>query len=230
MYISENFLKVKENIEKAKLKSVNPAREVSLVVVSKNRGEKEIIEVIKQNHYLFGENRVQELREKYDLLSKDIEWHMIGHLQTNKVKYIVDKVSLIHSLDSFRLAKEINKRMENLNRKMDCLVQVNMAEEDSKFGLNVKETIPFIKEVANLPWISIKGLMTIAPAVDNPEEVRPIFKKMYNLFLKIKEKSIPNVYMENLSMGMTNDYKVAIEEGANIVRVGSGIFGPRIYK
>ena len=168
------------------------------------------------------------MREKYPQLPSQVEWHLIGHLQRNKVKYITDKVKLIHSLESFSLAQEINKRMESLQKTMECLVQVNIAGEASKFGLSKEETLPFIKEVAgSLPWVKIKGLMNIAPEVENPEEVRPYFREMYQLFNQIKEANIPNVEMAELSMGMTNDFQVAIEEGATMVRVGSAIFGPR---
>lgn len=226
--IIDNYLKIKEQINMALDNSRVKPRNVSLIVVTKGRSIEEINEIINQKHYLLGENRVQELREKYPQLPSQVEWHLIGHLQRNKVKYITDKVKLIHSLESFSLAQEINKRMESLQKTMECLVQVNIAGEASKFGLSKEETLPFIKEVAgSLPWVKIKGLMNIAPEVENPEEVRPYFREMYQLFNQIKEANISNVEMAELSMGMTNDFQVAIEEGATMVRVGSAIFGPR---
>lgn len=228
MSIIDNYLKIKEQINMALDNSRVKPRNVSLIVVTKGRSIEEINEIINQKHYLLGENRVQELREKYPQLPSQVEWHLIGHLQRNKVKYITDKVKLIHSLESFSLAQEINKRMESLQKTMECLVQVNIAGEASKFGLSKEETLPFIKEVAgSLPWVKIKGLMNIAPEVENPEEVRPYFREMYQLFNQIKEANIPNVEMAELSMGMTNDFQVAIEEGATMIRVGSAIFGPR---
>jgi len=225
--IAKNLRKVKENIERSLLKSNQPSKKVSLVVVTKNRDISEINDVIKEGHFILGENRVQELREKFSQLPQQVEWHLIGHLQRNKCKYITDKVKLIHSLESYSLAQEINKRMEPLGRAMSCLVQVNIVQEESKFGLKKEEALPFIKEVCLLPGVKIKGLMTVAPEVENPEEVRPIFKEMYKLFNEIQKMQIPNVEMGLLSMGMTNDYRVAIEEGANMVRIGSAIFGPR---
>jgi pyridoxal phosphate enzyme (YggS family) len=226
--ITANLEKIKAEIAASLLKSPDPKSKVTMVAVTKNRNIEEIKVVLDKGHFILGENRVQELKEKYSLLPADIEWHLIGHLQRNKVKYIYDKVKLIHSLENYDLAVEINKRMESLKRPMECLVQVNPAKEESKFGLEVSEVIPFIEDVSQLPWLKIKGLMTIAPEVDNAEEVRPVFKEMFYLFNKIKtniQKS--NVEMQYLSMGMTNDYQVAIEEGSNMIRIGSGIFGPR---
>ncbi|MDN5322299.1 MAG: dependent protein [Clostridia bacterium] len=227
MDIASNLKHIKEEIAASLIKSNRASNDVTLVVVTKNRDISKIKEILNEGHFILGENRVQELKEKYDKLPQEVEWHLIGHLQRNKVKYITEKVRLIHSLENYSLAQEINKRMDSLNKPMDCLIQVNVAQEKSKFGLKVEETIPFIKEVSLFPWVKIKGLMTIAPEVDDPEEVRPIFREMFKLFTSIKEARIPSVEMKFLSMGMTNDYKVAIEEGANIVRIGSAIFGPR---
>lgn len=229
MDIVANFKKVNNNIKEALEKSTRDNKNVSLIVVTKNRTIEEIENITNSNHFVLGENRVQELRDKYDHLPKEVEWHLIGHLQKNKVKYITDKVSLIHSLENYELAEEINKRMEKLERCMDCLVQVNISHEETKFGLTAEETIPFIEKVSKLPWVRIKGLMTMAPHAENPEDVRPVFREAYELFTKIKKAEIPNVSMEKLSMGMSNDYQIAVEEGANIVRVGSAIFGPRDY-
>ena len=225
--IADNLQRINTMIEAALSNASNPNQKVALVAVTKNRDVYQISQILKKGHLLLGENRVQELRDKYEKLPSNVEWHLIGHLQKNKVKYVTDKVKLVHSLDSYSLALEINKRMEPLGRPMNCLVQINVASEDSKFGLEIKEAIPFIKEVSALPWVKIKGLMTIAPEVDDPEEVRPVFKELANLFRVLKGEDIKNIDMEILSMGMTNDFQIAIEEGANMVRIGSAIFGSR---
>lgn len=174
-----------------------------------------------------GENRPQELEKKYDIIGNRANYHMIGHLQTNKVKYIIDKVSLIHSLDRMSLAKELNKRARMKDIKIDTLIQVNVAEEESKFGLKMQDVIPFIEKVSEFENIKIKGLMTIAPFEENPEDVRWVFRDLHKLWDEIRSKKIDNVEMKILSMGMTNDYKVAIEEGATMVRIGTGLFGKR---
>lgn len=166
---------------------------------------------------------------KYDDIDVNFTLHLIGHLQSNKVKYIIDKVDLIHSLDRMSLAKEIEKRAKQHNIFVDTLVQVNIAEEESKFGLEGEKVIPFIEEILKLERIRIKGLMTIAPYAENPEEVRYVFRQLKGLSKEIKNKGFPNVEMKYLSMGMTNDFKVAIEEGSNMVRIGTGIFGKRSY-
>ena len=167
--------------------------------------------------------------EKYDKIGDRANFHMIGHLQSNKVKYIIDKVSLIHSLDRLSLAKELQKRARKLGITVNALIQVNVAEEESKFGLKVDEVIPFIKEIKAFENIKIKGLMTIAPYVEDPEEVRRVFRDLRKLSQDIAKMNFENVEMNILSMGMTNDYKVAIEEGANMIRIGTGLFGKRNY-
>lgn len=167
--------------------------------------------------------------EKYDKIGDRANFHMIGHLQSNKVKYIIDKVSLIHSLDRLSLAKELQKRARKLGITVNALIQVNVAEEESKFGLKVDEVIPFIKEIKAFENIKIKGLMTIAPYVEDPEEVRWVFRDLRKLSQDIAKMNFENVEMNVLSMGMTNDYKVAIEEGANMIRIGTGLFGKRNY-
>lgn len=177
----------------------------------------------------FGENKVQELTEKYEVMPSDIKWHMIGHLQRNKVKYIVDKAELIHSVDSVRLAETISREAVKKEVTVDILIEVNVAEEESKFGLKTEEVVSMVEKIAEFPNIRIRGLMTIAPYVENSEENRTIFKKLRKLSVDIAEKNIDNVNMSVLSMGMTNDYEVAIEEGATMVRVGTGIFGERNY-
>lgn len=225
--IAANLERINVEIQTALLKAKNPKEKVMLVPVTKNRSISEINKVIAAGYQVLGENRVQELQEKFPQVPTNIEWHLIGHLQRNKVKYITDKVRLIHSLDSYKLALEINRRMQPQNRPMNCLIQVNVAMEKNKHGLEMQEVIPFLEEVSLLPFLKIKGLMTIAPQVDDPEEVRPIFRELAKLFASLKKKDLPNVEMDFLSMGMTNDFSVAVEEGANIVRIGSAIFGPR---
>lgn len=175
-----------------------------------------------------GENRVQEIMDKYDSLNKDnLNWNMIGHLQTNKVKYIIDKVNLIHSLDRLSLAKELNKRARKVDKVIDVLIQVNIAKEESKFGLEKEEIWNFLEKLKKYPFIAVKGLMVMAPFDEEPENIRHVFKETKSLFEDIKKKDIDYIEMKYLSMGMTNDFEVAIEEGANLIRVGTGIFGKR---
>ena len=203
--------------------------DVTLIAVSKTHPASDIEELYTHGVRHFGENKVQELIDKYEVLPKDIKWHLIGHLQTNKVKYIVDKVHLIHSVDSLKLAEQIEKEATKKDVQVDILVQVNMANEDTKFGLDAAETISMVEEIAKLPHVHIKGLMTIAPFVDNGEENRKYFNGLKQLSVDIKAKNIDNVSMDFLSMGMSGDYPVAIEEGATFVRVGTSIFGIRDY-
>lgn len=227
--LAENLMNVEKRIEEA-CKRANRAREeVTLIAVSKTKPVSMLEEIYNEKIRDFGENKVQELTEKYDQLPEDINWHMIGHLQRNKVKYIVDKVKLIHSVDSVRLAESIELEAAKKNVEVDILIEVNVAEEDSKFGLKVEEVLPLIEEIAPFPHLHIKGLMTIAPYVENPEENRPVFARLRKLSVDIAEKNIDNVSVDILSMGMTNDYEVAIEEGSTMVRVGTGIFGERNY-
>ena len=177
----------------------------------------------------FGENKVQEIMDKIDRLPSDIRWHMIGHLQTNKVKYIVGKVFLIHSVDSLHLAEAISKEAVKQNTTVNILIEVNVAKEDTKYGAMAEDTVSLVEKIVLLPGICVKGLMTIAPYVENPQENRQYFVKLRQLAVDIKSKNIDNVHMDILSMGMTGDYMVAIEEGATYVRVGTGIFGERQY-
>jgi pyridoxal phosphate enzyme (YggS family) len=177
----------------------------------------------------FGENKVQEMCDKMEVLPDDIRWHMIGHLQTNKVKYIVGKTALIHSVDSVHLAKEIERQAEKMDVTVPILIEVNIAEEESKFGIHREEAIAMVKEIAAFDRLRIQGLMTIAPYVENPEENRTFFREIRQLSVDIRNQNIDNVCMDVLSMGMTGDYMVAIEEGATLVRVGTGIFGERNY-
>ncbi len=164
-----------------------------------------------------------------NILGEDINYHMIGHLQTNKVKYIIDRVKLIHSLDRMSLTKELNKRSKNHDIKIDSLIQVNVSKEATKFGLEVEEVIPFIEKTLEYPNVNIRGLMTMAPHTDDEKVLRDVFRTMYNLKEEIKSRNYKELSMDYLSMGMTNDYRIAIEEGANMIRVGSAIFGKRNY-
>lgn len=227
--LRENLLEVEERIQEACRRAGRNRSEVTLVAVSKTKPVEMLREAYDLGVRVFGENKVQEIREKYEMLPRDIQWHMIGHLQTNKVKYIVDKVCLIHSVDSLRLAEVIEKEAEKHNRTVDILLEVNVAEEESKFGLKTSEVLPLAEKVVQLPHIRLRGLMTIAPFVENPEKNRAIFANLHDLYVDIKEKNIDNGTVSILSMGMTNDYEVAIEEGATMVRIGTGIFGARDY-
>lgn len=227
--LREQLKEVEGRIQAACTRAGRKREEVTLIAVSKTKPVEVLGEAYDLGVRVFGENKVQELTEKYDALPRDIHWHMIGHLQTNKVKYIIDKAELIHSVDSLRLAEAIEKEAAKRELTARILVEVNVAEEESKFGIRVDEALPFIEKVAGYPHIHVCGLMTIAPFVENPEENRLIFKNLHKLSVDIAGKNIDNVNVNILSMGMTNDYEVAIEEGATMVRVGTGIFGARDY-
>ncbi|NLY43966.1 MAG: YggS family pyridoxal phosphate-dependent enzyme [Clostridiaceae bacterium] len=229
--LKENIINIKNRIARAAQKAGRSADEITLVAVTKTVAPDIINQAIELGIRNIGENKVQELLSKYDVIERkgDVHWHLIGHLQTNKVKYIVDKVDLIHSVDSIRLAEEINKRAQKINRVVDILIQVNVSQESSKFGIEVSQCDEIIRHISALPYIRIKGLMTIAPFTQDPEEVRPYFRMLRNLSIDIKQKKYDNVSMEYLSMGMTGDFEVAIEEGANLVRIGTAIFGERNY-
>lgn len=221
--LKDNLNHVIENIHKS------CKNEVTLIAVSKTKPAEMIQELYDAGCRNFGENKVQELIDKYEILPKDICWHMIGHLQRNKVKYIVDKVSLIHSIDSLRLAQTIEKEAEKKNCVVDILIEINMAREESKYGIYPEELEALLREISHLSHIRVKGLMTVAPNVKNPEENRKIFTEMKKLSVDIAKKNIDNIIMSILSMGMSNDYNIAVEEGANMVRVGTSIFGARNY-
>lgn len=227
--IRENLRTVEDRIQAACRQCGRNREEVQLIAVSKTKPVEMLEEAYACGCRDFGENKVQELVDKYERLPKDIRWHMIGHLQRNKVKYIVDKVYLIHSVDSLRLAEEISKEAVKKDIQASILVEVNVAEEESKFGVKVEDTEELVRKAALLPNIHVQGLMTIAPYVEDPEANRPIFRRLCKLAVDIKMKNIDNVHMDVLSMGMTGDYQVAIEEGATMVRVGTGIFGDRNY-
>ena len=228
--LKENLANVKKNIEQACKNAGRSRDEVTLIAVSKTKPVEMLQEIYDENIRDFGENKVQELCSKMEQLPSDIRWHMIGHLQRNKVKYIVGKVELIHSVDTYRLAEEINIQAKKQNVIVPILVEVNIAHEESKFGISAEDAILLVEEISKLENIRIKGLMTIAPYVENPEDNRLYFRKIKQLSVDITNKNIDNVFMEILSMGMTGDYMVAIEEGATMVRVGTGIFGERNYK
>lgn len=227
--LQENYNKVAGNILKACETSGRNPEEVTLIAVSKTKPVSMLQEIYDHGCRDFGENKVQELVEKYEVLPKDIRWHLIGHLQRNKVKYVVDKAALIHSVDSFKLAEEISKEALKKNVEVDILIEVNVAEEESKFGAKAEDTVELVSQVAKLPGIHIKGLMTIAPYVENPEDNRQYFAQLRQLSVDISAKNIDNVTMNVLSMGMTGDYETAVSEGATLVRVGTGIFGERHY-
>ncbi len=227
--INENITDVKKVIEASANKASRNVTDVTLIAVSKTKPVEMLKEAYDAGMRDFGENKVQEIVDKYDKLPPDIRWHMIGHLQTNKVKYIVDKVFMIHSVDSLKLAKEISKEAVKKSVTVSVLIEVNMALEESKFGVSAEETEALIREISKLPGVLVKGLMTVAPYVDDSEENREIFRKMSQLFVDIKNKNIDNVCMDFMSMGMSGDFDVAVEEGATHVRVGTKIFGERNY-
>lgn len=227
--IRENLMAVEERICKACRESGRKREEVTLISVSKTKPVSMIEEAYAAGSRNFGENKPQELRDKYSVLPGDVKWHMIGHLQRNKVKYIIDKAAMIHSVDSERLAETVNMEAQKHGLIMPVLVEVNVAREESKYGIFEEETLPFIEKISTLPHIRVEGLMTIAPFVENGEENRVFFEKLRKLYVDIKSKNIDNVNMCNLSMGMTGDYEAAIKEGATMVRVGTGIFGERQY-
>lgn len=226
--IKENIDIVNEKIQNS-LDKVGRDDKVNLIVVTKTIDIDRINEAIEAGATDIAENKVQELRTKLDEIQTDVNFHMIGHLQTNKVKYIFDRVKLIHSLDRMSLTKEIDKRARKLGISVETLIQVNVAEEESKFGLKVDEVLPFIEKTLNYPNVKIKGLMTMAPFTAEEKVIREVFRKMVDLKEKIKQQNYKELSMDYLSMGMTNDYEIAIEEGSNMVRVGTAIFGKRNY-
>lgn len=225
--IRENLKEVQDKLLQAQEISCRKDDSVLLVAVSKTKPVSDLQEAYRAGVRDFGENKVQELCDKYDQLPKDIRWHMIGHLQRNKVKYLIGKTALIHSVDSLRLAEEISRQSIKKGVVTDILIEINCAEEESKFGVSFQEAEPLIRQIAQLPAVLVKGLMTVAPNTDDPEENRKYFRQMKQLSVDIARKNIDNVSMDVLSMGMTNDYMTAVEEGSSCVRVGTGIFGMR---
>lgn len=229
MSVCENYLAVEEKVKEACRRAGRSREEVTLIAVSKTKPMSMIEELLPLGVVDFGENKVQELTAKEEALPSHIRWHMIGHLQRNKVKYLVDKAFLIHSVDSLRLAEAVSQEAGKKGVTANILIEVNVAGEDSKFGVRPEETAALAEAISKLPNIAVKGLMTIAPFVENAEENREVFRNLRKLSVDIEEKKFNNVTMAVLSMGMTGDYEVAIEEGATMVRVGTGIFGERDY-
>lgn len=227
--IQQNLELAKQHLDAVCLKTGRSSRDITLIAVSKTKPVSMLQEAYDYGCRDFGENKVQELLEKYEVMPKDIRWHMIGHLQTNKVRHIIDKVALIHSVDSLHLAQAISREAVKIGRTVQILIEVNVAGEESKFGVSVKNAPALVTEIAALPGISIQGLMTIAPYVENAEDNRQHFAVLRQLSVDIMNKNIDNVNMSMLSMGMTGDYRIAAEEGATHVRIGTGIFGERQY-
>ena len=229
MSIKENIAQINAVKNAAAEKAGRNGEDILLVAVTKTRPPEDLNAAIDAGITDIGENKVQEIMDKYEHV-KPVRWHLIGHLQTNKVKYIIDKVSMIHSVDSIKLADEIQKRAKQHDLTMDILIQVNSAEEESKFGITTDETEGMIKYILeNCPNIRLRGLMCIAPFEENPDDVRVFFaqvKEQYDRFSKIEHERLDFKY---LSMGMSHDFEVAIEEGSNLIRVGTAIFGARDY-
>ena len=227
MSISENLHEINDRILQACERADRNPDEVPLIAVSKTKPLSALSEAYEEGARDFGENKVQEICEKYPEMPEDARFHMIGHLQTNKISQVIDKVVLIHSVDSVHLAEKIEKEAAKRQITADILLEVNVAREESKFGLMLEEVVPALEMIREFPHIRVKGLMTIAPNVEVPEENRKYFRKLYQLYVDIKSKNIDNGTMSVLSMGMTGDFEVAIEEGATMIRVGTGIFGSR---
>lgn len=227
--VAENLRQVRKNIDEACRTAGRDPDEVTLIAVSKTKPVSLLQEAYDAGARCFGENKVQEIMDKYPQLPSDIQWHMIGHLQRNKVKYIVDKAALIHSVDSLRLAQTIEEEAAKHNIRVPILIEVNVAEEETKFGLKTEEVLPLVQAVSAFSHVEIRGLMTIAPYVNDPKDNRGVFRELKKLSVDIAAKNINNVTMSVLSMGMTGDYEVAVQEGATMVRVGTGIFGERDY-
>lgn len=227
--IQKNIEDVKNRIRAAAERAGRREEDITLVAVSKTIPAHKLYTIAQKKEMIFGENRVQELLEKYDIIKERCVWHFIGRLQTNKVKNIIDKVAMVHSLDRIELATEIQKRAKACNRIMDILVQVNISGEGTKAGIQPEELLSFLRKLALFPNLKVKGLMTIAPYAENPEDIRWVFRDLRNISVDMSMENIDNISMQYLSMGMSHDFEIAIEEGANIVRIGSSIFGERHY-
>lgn len=223
--VKDNLETINKKIKEAALKVNRDPQEIKLVAVTKTATLEQIKEAINEGVKIIGENKVQEAKKKYQFLTKEVKWHLIGHLQTNKVKYAVEIFDLIHSVDSIKLAKEIDKRSVQFKKTIDVLIEVNISGEETKYGYNPEKVEAFLKEISEFSGIRVRGLMTIAPISKNKEEVRPYFRRLRELSERIRDKNIKNIKMDYLSMGMTDDFEIAIEEGANMVRIGRGIFG-----
>jgi len=227
--IHTNIEHIQQKIAHAAIKSGRKPQDVTLVAVTKTIPIGPIEEALRAGINHVGENRVQEAQQKYPSIGNRANWHLIGHLQTNKVKHALSLFQLIHSVDRLTLAEEISQQSIKREMVARVLIQVNIARETTKFGLDPSATVEFVEHLAHLPGLKVEGLMTIAPYVENPEEVRPVFRELQRQAENIKRLNLPGVSMEILSMGMTGDFMVAIEEGATLVRVGTGIFGSRSY-
>lgn len=227
--IGNNLEHVKNQINDVCNSTQREVQGITLIAVSKTKPVSMLEEAYQNGCRDFGENKVQELVDKYERLPKDIRWHMIGHLQRNKVKYLIGKTYLIHSVDSYRLAEEISREAVKKSTEVNILIEVNIALEDTKFGVLPKDTCELIRQISHLPNIKINGLMTVAPYTDEQETNLQYFAALRDLSVDIKSKNIDNVNMNVLSMGMSGDYTVAIQEGATMIRVGTGIFGERDY-
>lgn len=230
MSIAENLDKIRDNIDLIK-KEKGLDYSITLIAVSKTVDEEKVMEAYEHGQRDFGENKVQELTKKESSLNnlEDINFHMIGYLQSNKVKYLVNTAKLIHSLDRKSLIKEMEKRGRNDDFIFNCLIQVNLAKEESKSGIYIEDLDELLTSIENSEYIKVKGLMMIAPFYEDAEDVRPLFREMKELFDELKSRDFKNIEMKYLSMGMSHDYKVAVEEGSNMVRIGTDIFGKRVY-
>lgn len=227
--IRYNLESIRERIGRTATRSGRKTEDITLIAASKTVAPDRIKRALEAGITDLGENKVQELTEKYDILGKRCRWHLIGHLQTNKVKYIIDKVTLIHSVDSIELVKELDLRAGKAGRVVNILVQVNVSGEETKFGIAPDEVRAFLENTAVFTNVKVKGLMTIAPYATDIETIRYVFRDLHKLFIDIRKENIDNIDMDVLSMGMSNDFEIAIEEGSNMVRIGSAIFGERNY-
>lgn len=222
--VSDNVKRVRQQIAAAARRSGRSPEDVELVAVTKTVPAEVIQEAVSSGVTVIGENRLQEALVKYPLVTGPVRWHMVGHLQRNKVKKALEVFELIHSVDSFRLAEEISSRSLSMGRSTDILVQINTSGEFSKYGLSPQRAHSFLESLAPLSGIRVLGLMTIGAFLPDPEQVRPCFRQLRGIFERAKDLELPNVQMRYLSMGMTSDFQVAIEEGANMVRIGTAIF------
>lgn len=233
MFVAENLANIVENIHHAVTRrnqiNMSPSEDVTVVAVTKNHSVSAIEEAIAAGVVVIGENRVQEALDKSLILTQKVEWQLIGHLQTNKVRQAVSLFDMIQSVDSERLAIEINRVAGKMNKRQKILMQINVANEDTKFGISSNEVMPLARLISKLENVHLCGLMTVAPFYEDVELARPVFREMYQLFRELKEANLENTDIDWLSMGMTNDYRVAIEEGSNLVRIGTGLFGQREY-
>lgn len=225
--IRNNIAEIRKRIEAAALRSHRPVADVRLMAVTKTVDDQRIMEAAQAGIDILGENYVQEARRKIDLMGRPAQWHLIGHLQTNKVKYVVKLFDMIHTIDRMDLAEALDKKCAQAGRTMDILVEVNVSGEETKQGVGPAELMPLMHRLSNLAFLSVKGLMTMAPWFDHPEKARPYFAELRMLRDKIREADIPRIAMTELSMGMSGDFEVAVEEGSTIVRIGQAIFGER---